>query len=304
MIRPLALSLLLLLCSSPSCAPSPPDPGARGGVPVVAGSPDGRFAAVGHRGLSLVDSLTEQRIPVADEMPLALAWRRDGQRLAAVFPGEGEGTERLVVFDREGQRHSETALPGRTVAVAWSARHDLLVAGYQLQQYSFGANLSQWLLRIDAAGAPPIKLGDVTIEPATAKQFSAVLPRLLQAAFSPQGDELVFLRLHDPPQSSPYLQLVYRNWQAEGERKLLDLPVRSAALQWQVAGEAITCTVDGEPPRTVELWPVPRPDAAVPIAGRPPSHLDDARLWTLRKWRFEGLITPEEFRTVAAEVKP
>jgi hypothetical protein len=268
---------------------------------------------------------------LAAAAPVALGWRRDGSRLAAGF-AEADGEGRLAVFDRSGALLSEQPLPGRPVHVSWSSRHDLLVVGYRLQVYSFGANLSQWLVRVDGQSPAPIPLGDVTLRPATARQLAPALPQLLQAVFSPDGDELVYQRLHDPPEFPAYLRLLYRNWQTTGERKLLDRPLQPLDIDWESSGEAIVLQPLTPVAQRIELWPpageesarktAPLPGADAGQAGVRMQRLDDGRyllatadrlyagsglpvrdrtrhddrMWQLRKWRFEGLITAEEFR--------
>lgn len=233
--------------------------------------------------------------------PLVQAWSPDGGRLATGF-AHGTDESRLEVTDRNGQVLNHRALPGQILAIAWSSRGDLLVAGYRLQSYSFGANLTQWLFRSHDGVEEILPLGDVTIETATVKAYADDLPRLLTVAFSPSGDELVYARLHDPPQFSPYLQLLYRNWQVADSRKLLDLPVEPVAVTWSERGDAITCRFETGPPRAYNLWPAPAGTRADVPKGEA---LPEEKHWALRKWRFEGLITPEEFnRAVSAGGHP
>lgn len=271
----------------------------RDGDVALAASPDRVSTAFGRQGLWLQNNASGQRRQLAPETPLALAWRRDGRQLAAAFPAVDQERGYLVVYDASGQRVDAWELPGRIVALTWSARNDLLAVGYQLRIFSFGANLSQWLIHVKDARIEQIPLGDMTIEPATARQWASMLPELLAVAFSPDGDELVLLRLHDPPQFPPYLQLLHRNWQVPGERKLKDLPVQPTTLAWAASGEAVNIQTTGQPVQRLELWPqMPVTASTATKSGLPdplPSPRDD-RLWTLRKWRFEGLITPEEFQ--------
>lgn len=302
-------------------------------------SPDGRLVAYGDSAL-LLDDGSGRPISLSKASPVALGWRRDGERFAAGFTADN-GQDRLAVFDRSGRLLDEHLLPGRVLAVTWSSRNDLLVAGYRLREFSFGANLTQWLWRIDGRAVEEIRLGDATIEPATVGLVRETLPQLLSPSFSPAGDELVFARLHDPPQFPPYLQLHYRNWQVPTARRLPDLPVQPVVFAWGEGGQAILCQSGNEPPRQFELWP-----AAIGQAqeGKPSRHWrsglwngyplqvfadgsyliamhgrlyagsglpvsasveHDDRLWSMRKWRFEGLITPDEFEKAAGEaVRP
>jgi hypothetical protein len=190
--------------------------------------------------------------------------------------------------------------------MAWSSRNDLLVAGYRLREFSFGANLSQWLVRIDGRKREQIGLGDTTLKPGTAKRLQAALPELLPVAFSPAGDELAYLRLYDPPQFPTYLRLQYRNWQAPTDRKLLGLPVQPARLEWLMPGDVLAYQSGNGSVQRIELWPVPGDptlSGSREPADRPPPR-ENHRLWTLRKWRFEGLITPDEFRKTVKGMPP
>lgn len=332
--------VLVLAALAAACAPAPLPPGLNQSPLqlVTELDPDGAFAAsadgqqlaFGRQGLRLLDRASGVTSRLADAAPVVLGWRRDGSRLAVGFV-DAQDRGRLAVFDRSGTLLSEQQLPGRPLNVAWSSRHDLLVVGYRLQVYSFGANLSQWLVRVGDQDTATIPLGDVTLKPATARQLAPALPALLQATFSADGDELVYLRLHDPPEFPAYLRLLYRNWQASGERKLLDLPLQPAVLAWEPSGEAIVVHPDSPTAQRIELWPRPgdasAPKAAPPrgaagaaglrlqrlddgryllatkdrlysgagLPERPPGGHDD-KLWKLRKWRFEGLISADEFR--------
>lgn len=240
-----------------------------------------------------------------DGRQVVQAWRRDGERLAAGFV-DGQGQGLLVVSDRSGKRLAAHPMPGRILAVAWSARDDLLIAGYRLQEFSFGANLFQWLVRIDGEQRVQIELGDTTLKPATAKRLKASLPELLSVVFSPAGDELAFLRLYDPPQFPAYLRLLYRNWQVPTDRKLLDLPVQPTGIEWLLPGDVLACRSRDNDVQRIELWPVAdaarRGDSAG-SAELPPAE-EHNRMWTLRKWRFAGLITPDEFRKTVKGMQP
>ena len=239
-------------------------------------------------------------LPEPSPQPVARAWTLDGSKLAVGLIDK-DGASRVEVFDRNGLLLSHRALPGKVLAVAWSSRGDLLAAGYRLQHYSFGANLSQWLFRSYAGFEETLALGDVTIETATVKAYGDTLPQLLPVAFSPSGDELVYARLHDPPQFPPYLQLLYRNWQVATTRRLIDLPVMPVTLEWLGQKDTVVCRSDDGTAHRFDLWPTMRRPPAETESRKPLPPLPEDRLWTLRKWRFEGLITADEFVDVTWE---
>jgi hypothetical protein len=300
---------------------------------VFAGSPGRELIAFGGEGLQLLEVASGERRRLDSRVPLALAWRHDGELLAAAFAG-GEQSGQLTVFTRAGTVAEQFDLPGTPVAVAWSQHKDLLVAGYRLQQFKFGGNLAQWLVRVNAAGREQFELGDVTLKPATAEKLRDRLGELLRVSFSPAGDELVVMQLHDPPRFAAYLQLTHRNWQVPAERKLLQLPVQPVVLAWGGDSDTVNYRAGAGSWRALSLWPpageqmqAVEPTADLPDAwgvGRSLQRFDsgdyllavDGRLyagtglpgrlgptdadrdWTLRRWRFEGLISPEEYQEV------
>lgn len=224
--------------------------------------------------------------------------RQDGKRLAQVFVDKDRQWG-LSVFDPDGRKLEEHPLPGPILAVVWSSHQDLLIIGYRLQEFSFGANLSQWLVRLHDGQREQIALGDATLKPNTAKILKDQLPMLLRVAFSPAGDEFVFTRLHDPPQLPAYLELLHRNWQVPAERKLVALPVVPVRITWLPPREAVTWQTGDDPAQQIDLWP----DTFAPAA-QPAAAVESERLWALRKWRFAGLITPAELQKVITEKQP
>ena len=337
---PLSIVLLLSACATLPTPDSPVDPSLR---PVTAIDPEGVFAgssdhsliAFGRDGLQLLDVASGETRRLDADAPLALGWRHDGAQLAAAFAAE-DGKGRLVIFALDGQVLTRSELPGTAVALAWSRRDDLLVAGYTLRSYSFGGSLNQWLVRINGAEREQSTIGDVTLKPSTTKAVRDRMSDLLKVAFSPAGDELVVLQLHDPPQFPAYLQVTHRNWQAAGERKLPQLPVQPVALHWGVAEDEVVYRSVAGSWRVLSLWPPAGSPA--PVAGQAadlpeewsaetrlqrfdsgdyllavdgrlyagsnlpvrPLSADADKSWMLRKWRFEGLISPEEY----LEVRP
>lgn len=342
-LRPFIVLLIPLLLSACATLPTPEppvDPALRlvtaiDPQGVFAGTPDRSLIAFGKGGLQLLEVASGKVQRLDADAPLALGWRHDGTQLAAAFAAE-DGKGRLVVFARDGQIVAKSELPGTPVAMAWSRRDDLLVAGYSLRSYSFGGSLNQWLVRVNGAEQEQSTIGDATLKPATTKAVRDRLRDLLKVAFSPAGDELVVLQLHDPPQFPAYLQVTHRNWQTAGERKLVQLPVMPAALYWGTNEDELTYRTEAGPWRVLALWPpvgssspVTAQAADLPdewAAGTRLQRFDsgdyllavDGRLyaghnlparvpsadadkgWMLRKWRFEGLISPEEY----LEVRP
>ncbi|MDH3998670.1 MAG: hypothetical protein OET90_07500 [Desulfuromonadales bacterium] len=296
-------------------------------------------------------SLKEQKL--SSLSPTFLAWSHDGSALAAAYP-EVDYVTRVVVYAPDGDILQETTLPVTLSQMVWSARGDLLTTGFKLKKYSFGANLQQQFSLLNQSKVDPVLLTDSTLKPSTAREFETMLPELQPVIFSPYGDELVYVLLHDPPEFPPFLQIYYRNWQTSGHRKLLKLPLQNLELTWSDDCDSVTVqTSDGT--QHIPLWPQtaeqekqsrqtlmapPRfsngrlyneqgqllvdweegsqlqmlsdgryllaldnrlylGNDLSPIERKPYSEKD----WTLRRWRFEGLVTPAEYREQIQEMK-
>lgn len=225
---------------------------------VFAADPDGQKVAFVRGALQLYVPSSPEVVVLSRETPAALAWNRDGTKLAAVYPA-GENRTRLKIFDPRGTLLLEVTLPVTYLRLKWPTQGDLLLVGYALKNYSFGSNLTQTLYIVTASGPVPLSLSDTTIKPATAKAYEGSLGEFLPVAFSSQGDELVYARLHDPPEFPPYLQLVYRNWQVPREVKLERVSLEPLRLSLQQRQERVDLfTPAGALTASVDLWGEPR----------------------------------------------
>lgn len=293
---------------------------------VFAADPAGERVARAQRGLVLgpVDGGRSRRLAAVS--PVALAWHPEGSTFAAAF-ATGAYATRVAVYAADGTLQRSIDLPVALDRLLWSRRGDLLAVGHALKVFSFGGNLRQILYIVNEDEPGEVLLSDTTLKPATVKQLAGHLDQLLSVAFSGFGDELVHVRLHDPPEFAAYLQLVHSHWQVAGQRLLRRLPVRPVTLAW-VAGETAVSVTDASGAGvTIPLWgadeghpsaqPVPDPlpgrgqlqtfaDGSYLLAGRgwlcrgsgldsqePPAY--DEKDWMMRRWRFEGLITAEEY---------
>jgi len=228
----------------------------------------------------------------------------DGRTAEAVVTEGGEG--RVVVRDASGRELFVRVLPARVTALNWSGRGELLAFGYRLQRYTFGGNLTQTLFRMTTKMSDAVRLADQTIKPATAARFEEHSAPQLQVAFAPMGDELVYTRLHDPPDAPPYLQLVHRNWQSEHERELVRLPLAAVQLTW-AGDDTVKVRQETGVVRCLQLWDAPTTLGAcegTPQGGQDHPEAYDERRWTLRRWRYLGLISPEEYRHLAEKETP
>lgn len=290
-----------------------------------AADPAGGRIAFADRGLALSGLDGHAAVRLDPGSPVALAWHPDGTMFAAAFPVGDEAT-RIARYSAAGALLSDQVLPVVCDRLAWSLRGDLLVVGHTLKVYSFGGNLRQVLYQVTQGGVEETLLSDTTLKPTTVSQLGGHLERLLPVAFADAGDELVHVRLHDPPEFPAYLQLVHRHWQTGGERLLRRLPVQPVSLVWTPDATAVAVAgPDGKVLR-VPVWPaVDRDYEAADLQASPERErlqiladgsyllVERGRLyrgsglprterpgydetdWTLRRWRFEGLITPEEY---------
>jgi len=182
-----------------------------------------------------------------------LAWSPDGLSLAATFERAEFETE-LLVYSADGVVMNEAVIPVALSQLYWSSRGDLLAVGFVLKVYSFGGNLRQLLYRIDDDALVETLLTDSTLRPSLAKQVKPILHSLLPVSFSPQGDELVFLRLQDPPEFSAYFQLLYQNWQADKPRELHKTPLQAMSFNWETSGNTVNVLTE-EVLQTFHIWP-------------------------------------------------
>lgn len=315
---------------------------------LFAANPDGTKIAIARDGLSLFDVNSKTAHDLSLKKPVALAWSPDGLLLAVAFEGADYETE-LLLYSADGRILKETSLPVVLSQLVWSRRGDLLAAGFALKIYTFGGNLRQLLYTVDLDSVEEILLSDSTLRPALARQVKPLLHNLLPVAFSPQGDELVFLRLHDPPEFSAYFQMLYRNWQVDSARELDKFPLQAMALDWNLNGDSIRIQSEtGQ--QTLKLWPAEVQAMGSSSAEEYRFHNgqlyrgsqlvvdwgDDAQIqwfadgtfllavnrqlyrgsgllknsaitynetdWNLRRWRYEELVTPEEYKKLRQEI--
>ena len=277
-----AITSLALLCGCGAGLP-PQSPSRQPLVQVAAvdetgpfsATRDGRKLAVARSGLQLLDLDSTARQTLAQDSPTALSWSRDGATLAAAYT-VAEYETRLELYSAQGELLHETLLPVALSALAWSARGDLLATGFALKNYSFGSDLHQALYRLAGAELEESVLSDTTLKPATARLLKSIMASVQPAAFSADGDELVYLHLHDPPQFPPYLELRYHSWPADRGRSLQQLPLQMLQLDWDVSGESVTLH-SAQGALTIDLWPTP--DAAESPSVIPNYRFADGRLF-------------------------
>jgi hypothetical protein len=213
---------------------------------------NGTKVALVNDGLYLLDPDSGDKKKLSSAKPIALALSPDGLSLAAAFERADYETE-LLLYSADGTVLNEAVIPVALSQLHWSSRGELLAVGFVLKGYSFGGNLRQLLYRIDDDTLVETLLTDSTLRPSLAKQVKPLLHNLLPVTFSPQGDELVFLRLHDPPEFSPYFQLLYQHWQVDKPRELHKTPLQAMSFNWDPSGNTVNVLSEGGL-QTLNLW--------------------------------------------------
>jgi hypothetical protein len=262
-MKRLLFSTLIILSFAAACATSTP-PGSIPDHPLrpladiddsglFSANQNGTKVAFTNDGLYLLDPDSGDKKKLSSAKPVALAWSPDGLSLAAAFERAEFETE-LLVYSADGVVMNEAVIPVALSQLYWSSRGDLLAVGFVLKVYSFGGNLRQLLYRIDDDALVETLLTDSTLRPSLAKQVKPLLHNLLPVSFSPQGDELVFLRLHDPPEFLPYFRLLYQNWQADKPRELYKTHLQAMSFNWEPSGNTVN-VLSEEGLQTLNLWP-------------------------------------------------
>jgi len=214
---------------------------------------NGTKVALVNDGLYLLDPKSGDKKKLSAAKPIALAWSPDGLSLAAAFERTDYETE-LLQYSADGTVLNDAVIPAALSQLRWSSRGDLLAVGFVLNVYSFGGNLRQLLYRIDDETLVETLLTDSTLRPSLAKQVKPLLHSLLPVSFSPRGDELVFLRLHDPPEFRAYFQLLYQNWQVDKPRALHKTPLQAMSFAWAPSGDTVN-VLSKEGLQPLNLWP-------------------------------------------------
>lgn len=262
-----AVSVLVLLsvvctgCLAPLPVESPLPPGLTM-TPVavqllpqspVAVSRDGSQLALMRRdGLLLrpLEGNGEQKF--STELPVALAFNPDGSELVASFvTADGSRLRRFATST--GEVLGEISFPGRCEALL-SREGEWLAFVTTLESFRFGGNMRSRLLRWDGVQAPvESSLNDTTLDRSTLADKNALLTTL-QPQLSPHGDEILFLRLHDPPAFDPYIEVVLRHLDTGSDRLIAKLPQLRGAATYLDSGELVAYGDGIKLVRIVDPW--------------------------------------------------
>jgi hypothetical protein len=218
----------------------------------VAVSSDGNLLALVHReGLflrPLADGIEKQ---LSTDLPLALAFNPNGTELVAAFVAvDGSRLRRFATST--GEVLAEISFPGRCEALL-SREREWLAFVTTLESFRFGGNLRSRLLRWDGVQVPvESALNDTTLDRSTLAVAGGLLATL-RPQLSPHGDEILFLRLHDPPAFDPYIEVVLHHIEAGSDRLVAKLPQLSGAATYLDGGELVAYG-NGEMVKIVDPW--------------------------------------------------
>lgn len=219
----------------------------------VAVSRDGsQLALVRRDGLLLrpLDDKIEQKL--STELPIALAFNPSGTELAAAFVASDGGLLRRFATS-SGEVLAEISFAGRCEALL-SREGEWLVFVTSLESFHFGSNLRSRLLRWDGVQVPVESLlNDSTLDRSTLAAEGKLLATL-RPQLSPHGDEILFLRLHDPPAFDPYLAVVLRHLETGSDRLIVKLPQLTGAATYLDGGELVAYGDGINLVRIVDPW--------------------------------------------------
>jgi hypothetical protein len=243
------------------------------GLPWAINPADGSIA-LARDGLHLVTSGNESWTVLPGRPPTALGWSSDGSRLGAAFPREG-GTN-LSILTRKGNVLAEAFIPGRVTSMGWVSPTELVALGVQIREFSFGGDVIATLYRWDGTAPPQgTVLHDMTVKPLTIRQWGERIITSITMNLSPDGDEIVYTRLHDPPAFTPYLRIVLRHLESGAEQELASVDLTSAGARYVGTGDrivygdgfAITRVLDSRQEGVFRTFPVPGKELAASPAG-------------------------------------
>ena len=220
--------------------------------PVAVGRDGTLLALVRRGGLFLHPLGTDVEKNLSADHPVALVFNPNGTELAAAFVA-ADGTRLRRFSTSTGEVLREITFPGRCEALL-SREGEWLVFVTTLESFRFGGNLRSRLLRWDGVEAPDeFPLNDTTLNRSTLADKNTLLSTL-RPQLSPHGDEILFLRLHDPPAFDPYLAVVLRHLETGSDRLIVKLPQLTGAATYLDGGELVAYGDGINLVRIVDPW--------------------------------------------------
>lgn len=206
-----------------------------------------------------------------------------------------QGTRLIRTSTPSGVTLGEIVFPGRCEALL-ARPGEWLIFVTTLESFRFGGNLRSRLLRWDGRQPPrEFLLNDITLNRATLAVKEG-LEHTLQPQLSPYGDEILFLRLHDPPAFDPYLEVVLYHLGSQDVHSVVKVPGLHAIAEYRDNGERIAWGDGRAAPKIVDPWDPQGENLAnekVAVSSNP--DVQAQRVLLLRKWRAMGLITAQEY---------
>lgn len=182
-------------------------------------SPDSRLVAFCSDGLYLLDSVVGGSHRLSTTVPAMLSWSPGGGGLAVATAGSAETL--LSIYSRTGDLLAERRVKAHLTDLGWVSDRDVAAVGLVTRAFTFGTSAATLLYRWDGSGEPvAITIRETTLRPDTARMAAGELPRVAAATFSPSGDELLYMHLHDPPMFSPQYKIMLRNLTSNVEREV------------------------------------------------------------------------------------
>lgn len=182
-------------------------------------SPDSRMVALCSDGLYLLDSAAGESHRLSITVPAMLSWSPGGGALAVATAGSMETL--LSIYSRTGDLLAESRVKAQLTGLSWLNDRDVAAVGLVMRAFTFGTSAATVLYRWDGSGEPvAITIRETTLRPDTARMVAGDLPLVAAATFSPSGDELLYVHLHDPPMFSPQYKVMLRNMTSNAEREV------------------------------------------------------------------------------------
>lgn len=223
----------------------------------------------------------------------------DASPLSVMNPGGDEvltafavdsGTRLVRSSPTSGAVFGEIVFPGRCEALL-ARPGEWLIFVTTLETFSFGGNLRSRLLRWDGLQPPrEFPLNDTTLDRATLLDKER-LAGTLQPHLSPYGDEILLLRLHDPPAFDPYLEIVLYHLDSQQVHSVAKVPGLYAVAEYRAHGDLVAWSDGRAPLKIVDPWS----QEEFLSYNWPKITAKSEKILLLRKWRAMGLITAPEY---------
>lgn len=209
------------------------------------------LALVHHDGLFLRPLAEGVEIKLSTDIPVALAFNPSGTELAAAFV-VADGSLLRRYGTKSGELLAEISFPGRCEALL-SREGEWLAFVTTVQIFRFGGNMRSRLLRWDGVHPPGESLlNDTTLYRSSAPRET--LLSTLQPQLSPHGDEILYLRLHNPPSFPSNIAVVLRHLETESDRLVAKLPQTSGSAIYLDGGEVIAYSDGVNLVKLIDPW--------------------------------------------------